>query len=391
MTVNVSKPVVNVREKLAELDKPTGIAGEAMLRAETPQEQQALIGVGRRNMIINGDMRIAQRGTSFTGLTTSNTKTLDRFQTENGTSATYKVEQVTDAPSGFTWSLKSTVTTADTSLGGSDFMQIKYSVEGYDFTASGFGTSDAKHLTLSFYVKCSKAGTFSAEFTNSAQNRHCAAQFTVDVANTWQRVYATIPPCTDGTWLSTNGAGLEIRIGYSRYGATYEAANTSDVVGKWRSVSTFNDGFPVNSINLAETVNATFQITGVQLELGKVATPFEHRSYGEELALCQRYFWRNTTDGGQFQGLFSGVSEDSFFSGVLQYPVAMRAAPTITWNDLDAFDGSTTTSVTTSRTPVIGTQSAMVQAYTSGGTTRGRYVKVQGGSASSYIQCDAEL
>ena len=328
MTVNISKPAVNVREKLAELDKPTGIAGEAMLRAETPQEQFNLIGAGRRNLIINGDMRIAQRGTSFTGLTTSNTKTLDRFQTENGTSATYTVEQITDAPSGFTWSLKSTVTTADTSLGGSDFMQIKYSVEGYDFTASGFGTSDAKHLTLSFYVKCSKAGTFSAEFTNSAQDRHCAATFTVDVANTWQRVYATIPPCTDGTWLSTNGAGLEIRIGYSRYGATYEAANTSDVVGKWRSVSTFNDAFPVSSINLAETVNATFQITGVQLELGKVATPFEHRSYGEELALCQRYFEAysgSSSTGYMPMGMAWTTNEPRFDIRYLE----KRVAPTI--------------------------------------------------------------
>jgi hypothetical protein len=300
-----------------------------MLRAETPQEQFNLIGAGRRNLIINGDMRISQRGTSFTGLTTSNTKTLDRFQTENGTSATYKVEQVADAPSGFTYSLKSTVTTADTSFGGTDFMQIRYSVEGYDFTASGFGTSDAEHLTLSFYVKCSKAGTFSAEFTNSAQNRHCAAQFTVDVANTWQRVYATIPPCTDGTWLSTNGAGLEIRIGYSRYGATYEAANTSDVVGKWRSVSTFNDAFPVNSINLAETVNATFQITGVQLELGKVATPFEHRSYGEELALCQRYF-ETVKDNKDMICVATSFSDQAAY-GSIDYKVEKRATPTITF------------------------------------------------------------
>ena len=296
--------------------------------------------LSNRNLLINSAMQVAQRGTSFTGITTSNTNTLDRFQAENGTSATYTVEQVADAPSGFTWSLKSTVTTADTSLSSGDFMQIKYSVEGYDFTASGFGTSDAKHLTISFYVKCSKAGTFSAAFSNSAQDRHCAVQFSIDAADTWQRVYATIPPCTDGTWLSTNGAGLEIRIGYSKYGSTYEAANTSDVVGKWR-VAGFNDAFPVNSINLAETVNATFQITGVQLEVGDTATPFEHRSYGDELARCQRYYHQTTNYGTTSNAIsLTEVFYHSYAKGASQwehntstFPVTMRATPTVVTSD----------------------------------------------------------
>ena len=391
MTVNVSKPAINVREKLAELDKPTGIAGEAMLRAETPQEQFNLIGAGRRNLIINGDMKVAQRGTSFTGLTTSNTKTLDRFATENGTSATYTVEQVSDAPSGFSLSLKSTVTAADTSLTGTDFMQIKYSVEGYDFTASGFGTSDAKHLTISFYVKCSKAGTFSAEFTNSAQDRHCAAQFNIDAADTWQRVYATIPPCTDGTWLSTNGAGLEIRIGYSKYGATYEAANTSDVVGKWRSVSTFNDGFPVNSINLAETVNATFQITGVQLEVGKVATPFEHRSYGEELALCQRYFERKHYEYGALLNTTNWTSTDAY--GGFEY-TTKRATPTGTVSSLSDFNhysGGTGRALTGLVVQAEGIQSGTIRVITGGTLTLYQSSWIEATSGGGYFDIDAEL
>ena len=340
--------------------------------------------LSNRNLIVNSAMQVAQRGTSFTGITTSNTKTLDRFQAENGTSATYTVEQVADAPSGFTWSLKSTVTTADTSLSSSDFMQIKYSVEGYDFTASGFGTSDAKHLTISFYVKCSKAGTFSTLFTNSAQDRHCAVQFSIDAADTWQRVYATIPPCTDGTWLNTNGAGLEIRIGYSKYGSTYEAANTSDVVGKWRSAP-FTDAFPVNSINLAETVNATFQITGVQLEVGDTATPFEHRSYGDELARCQRYFERWT-----FHSLFdwyvtstAGHAHDVDCPYNGSFAVAKRAIPTYSRSGTFVVDNLYSNDWVPKHTE------NTVNFYNSS-SAAGRYYSYNS-STSAYFDFDAEL
>jgi len=387
MTVTVTQPSINVREKLAELDKPTGIAGEAMLRAETPQEQFSLIGAGRRNLIINGGMQVWQRGTSATSAP-NGYSTVDRWKIYESSEGAYTSEQSTDHPNGGGYSLKCQVTTADTSIGSSQYAFVETPLEGQDLQQFQYGTSNAKYVTLSFWVKSNKTGTYSVsiyKYAGSGTAYMYRKGYTINSANTWEKKTVTIPPLTSsgGSIPNTSTAGLLLSFGFA-WGTDFQGTD-----GVW---DTNTSGYGTsNQVNWMDSTSNNFYLADVQLEVGKVATPFEHRFYGEELALCQRYFWRNTSDGGQFQGMFSGVSEDSFFSGVLQYPVAMRAAPTITWNDLDAFDGSVTTAVTTSRTPVIGTQSAMVQAYTSGGTTRGRYVKVQGGSTSGYIQCDAEL
>ena len=352
MTVNVSKPAINVREKLAELDKPTGIAGEAMLRAETPQEQFNLISAGRRNLVINGDFQVWQRGTSFT---TTFDYTADRWHFSNNLTlaVSRQATPVSENTTGCKYYMR---VEPNGNTHNSTFISFRHKIENVS------SIPPSTDCTISFWVRSSQVTKMRIQLWDLYNNFSAYDLFgqtdIEGISSTWKRVeFTTRSPSRSGTSPVDGANMLLIQI---------------------QNLSTFSG-------------SNTLDITGVQLEVGKVATPFEHRSYGEELALCQRYFWRNTSDGGQFQGMFSGVSEDSFFSGVLQYPVAMRASPTITWNDLDAFDGSVTTSVTTSRTPVIGTQSAMVQAYTSGGTTRGRYVKVQGGSTSGYIQCDAEL
>ena len=256
MTVKVSKPAINVREELADLRKPTGIAGEAMLRAETPQEQFQLIGAGRRNLIINGAMQVAQRGTSVSSQTANAYKTVDRFYT-NASGATYNQSQQavtvggeTGLPLQFSKFLRHQVTT------GNNWSQIYHKIE--DVTSVPTGT-----VTLSFYAKGTSpnAGLSFIAWQNFGSGGSSEVTVTISptvtLTSTWQRftVNITVPSVTG----KTIGTGSHFYFGIGQGGSTSTNAWTLD-------------------------------ITGVQLEVGKIATPFEHRSYGEELALCQRYF-----------------------------------------------------------------------------------------------------
>ena len=287
MTVKVSKPAINVREELADLRKPTGIAGEAMLRAETPQEQFNLIGAGRKNIFINGDMRIAQRATSISTIGTGVFYSVDRWAIQtNKNHTTHTWAQVADAPSGFYYSAKLTVGTGAVSS-GSDYGRLMYYVEGYDAQRTNFGSSDAKAVTLSFWTKSSVTGTFGGVIKSQFASPYPGFYFTytINSANTWEYKTVTVPAgtFTVGSMSSTNGIGLLLAFDIG------EGPNRSASAG----YSASNDGGTLGVTGVTKilaTSGATWQITGVQLELGKVATPFEHRSYGEELALCQRYY-----------------------------------------------------------------------------------------------------
>ena len=317
MTVNVSKPALNVREKLAELDKPTGIAGEAMLRAETPQEQFNLIGAGRRNIIINGDMRIDQRngGSAIIG---HQKYGVDRFQTQTSQGGTVS-QRVADAPDGFYYSLK--LTNGGNDNVGTTYREVRYAIEGHDLAG---WDKDNQSLTLSFWVKSSLAGTYQTLLrTDSGTDYFFGISYTLQ-ANTWTKVERTIPPNPLSTLSSDNLAGMNIFF-VPYYGTNY----TSAASGLWStSYSSVLDNYPQNWAN---TSNATFNITGVQLELGKVATPFEHRSYGEELALCKRYFYRhNIVSNRPVMGALSYVENGTQTRGPIQFPVEMRSSPTLT-------------------------------------------------------------
>ena len=232
---------------------------------------------GRRNIIINGAMQVAQRGTS----STSNGFLLDRFNIQNVSDGAFSATQDSSAPTGFENSLKIEVTTADTSLSATQNLRCEYRVEGKDMFYLEWGTSNAKTITLSFYVKSSLTGTFSGAINNSDFNRAYPFTYTISSANTWEYKTVKIDGDTTGTWLVTNGIGMNIcwslGAGSSRVGTAdaWAAVNVQGVSGQ---------------VELIGTVNATWQLTGIQLEVGEQATPFEHRSYGEELALCQRYF-----------------------------------------------------------------------------------------------------
>jgi hypothetical protein len=292
MTVKVTKPAINVREELADLRKPTGIAGEAMLRAETPQEQFNLIGAGRRNIIINGDFQVSQRGDFTTASSAVNQQYfVDRWFTDVGAVAFTKEQTTgidTDGLPAISKGVKLTATASGTS-----YMGIRQKIEnptqyiGRTFTYSGWVKSNSSKARLSTYI-------------NGSVNQSV-------VSDT-----------------------------HSGNGQWEKLSMTFTITGN-PSTSWFVDAFILSdSFNATPITSGDYiEVTNLQLELGKVATPFEHRSYGEELALCQRYY-QKSYDIDSFAGDNDGNGAIAFIPVSTQdyvntnFPISMRASPNIT-------------------------------------------------------------
>jgi hypothetical protein len=294
---------------------------------------------GRRNLFINGKMQVAQRGTSATGATSSGYYTVDRWQFIASSAGTWTVSQSTTVPSGegFAYSHKFDCTTADASLGASDYLVLGQKIEGINLQQLKYGTSSAEKLTLSFWVRSAKTGTYVVEYrnANSGGVRQQSQSYTISSADTWEKKTITIDGDTASTFENTINSELEIYF-WLAAGSSFTSGslNTS-----WGSDTTANR--VVGQVNLADSTSNDWYITGVQLEAGDKATPFEHLSLAEELALCQRYFMSTaypnnfsstqayTTDGyWLYQGLCNyadGQAHDMYM-----LPVTMRATPTPT-------------------------------------------------------------
>ena len=251
-------------------------------------ELAALIGsqtaLSNRNLIINGSQLVDQRnsGSSVTINSTNETYVTDRFICRGeGSDGVFTAEQDTTTPDDFKNSLKIAVTTADSSIGATQSYLIRHKIEGQNIAHLNWGSSSAKKCTLSFSVRSSVTGTFGGSFNNSAFDRSYPFTYTISAANTWERKEITVDGPTDGTFLTTNGAG--IIIGWS-LGAGSSRVGTADA---WASA---NYQGATGQTNLIATNSSTLYITGVQLEVGEQATPFEHRSFADELARCQRYY-----------------------------------------------------------------------------------------------------
>ena len=236
---------------------------------------------GARNRIINGDMRIDQRfgGTSAT-YGAGAAYVLDRWNGAATIGSNMRVQQVTDAPAGFTNSLKADALTGAT-ITASDYFSVLQFIEGFNVSDLGFGTASASSVTLSFWVKSSITGTHSGSVRNSANDRSYPYTYTISSANTWEKKAIVIPGDTSGTWLTTNDVGSQVNFDLGT-GSTFRGT-----AGAWASA---NYAGATGAVSPLATSGATWYITGVQLEAGTVATPFERRSYGQELALCQRYY-----------------------------------------------------------------------------------------------------
>ena len=314
-----------------------------------------------KNRIINGAMMIDQRnaGASFSPNTSGSLEySVDRFAgARAGSGVAFSMQQVSDAPAGFVNSLKITVPTGATPT-GTQLSIVAQAIEGLNVSDFGWGTANAQAATLSFWVKSSVTGTFPLVLVNSGNTRAFGATYTINSANTWEYKTVAITGDTTGTWLTTNGIGIQINWGLGG------AGSSRTVTTGWQNTSSPGSsvGVIAGTVNLVATTGATFYITGVQLEVGTVATSFDYRSYGTELALCQRYFAKTyntgvvpgtaTVAGAIASNAYSVSSYAS--SGTWCFPVAMRAEPTVTLystqnanttgvSTADATDGAATT------------------------------------------------
>ena len=340
---------------------------------------------GNRNKIINGAMMIDQRNAGASVTVSNGSFITDRFKGYT-TTGVYAGQQVSDAPAGFTKSLKLTVTSAQASLGSGDYYAIVQNIEGNNIADLNWGTANAASVTLSFWVKSSLTGTFSWTFQNPGFITYVGT-FSISAANTWQKVTASISGPTSGTWATDTSTGIFFCIGLGN-GSTY----STSTVNQWTSGNVFG---ATGQVNFISTNGATFYITGVQLEKGATATPFENRLYGTELALCQRYYFKLVNGNSQYVGTNNNWNTAQGQS-VVSFPVSMRSAPSLDANSgtaywrIDAAGSNFNTNGAWSiYQPSINT--ALVYSSTFTGLTAGQAGTLYSNNASAYMAFTAEL
>lgn len=341
---------------------------------------------GTRNRIINGDMRIDQRNAGA-AVSINGYFPVDRwsFGKDGGTVA---VSRSTLVPAGFTNSLLFSVTTGYTPTSAHQ-NNIRQFIEGFNVADLGWGAAGAQSITLSFWVRSSLTGTFSGSLMNSAYDRSYVFTFSVAAANTWEYKTVTIAGDTTGTWLADNSSGIRLFFDMGS-GSSYNATAGAWGAGEKRNTS--------GSVQPIGTSGATFYITGVQLEPGTVATPFERRSYGQELALCQRYYQRTTAETASAT-LLTGVicSGASSGNGGFNLIGIMRTTPTLDSSTASAFaysDGATGTACTA--VSLAGSQSnskiASINFSTAGSLTQFRSYRIEANSSTTaFLGFSSEL
>ena len=339
--------------------------------------------VSFRNRIINGAMTIDQRNAGA-AVSNANGYTLDRWYLLRGASSSspvFNVQQSTTAPSNYVNSLSITVGTSG-APGSGNFSTLYQIIEGFNTADFGWGTASAQPVTLSFWIRSSVTGTFGISFQNSALNRSYIATYTIAAANTWEYKTVTIAGDTSGTWLTNNGAGVAVHwdlgvgTGQSTTAGTWQAGNFLGLTG---------------GTKLSNTGSATFLITGVQLEEGTAASPFENRLYGTELALCQRYYWK-ISEASILAGVGSGyVVSATAAAVVIPMNVNMRVSPTIAYGGTVYVQDGAGSAVTSILNNYGGRQSCFVQ-FAASGLTAGRGLACFTNSTSSdFVSGSAEL
>ena len=258
-----------------------------------------------RNLIINGAMTVDQRNSGSAVAAPHNTYTLDRLNVYQSGDAAYSVQQVSDVvPDGFANSVKIACTTADTNgFGATDYYMLTYNFEYNQIRSLEFGTSSAKQVTLSFYVRSNLTGTFSGALESGDGGRHYVFEYTINSANTFERKSITIPGDTSGTWTGTyNARGMKIRLALA-LGADYDGT-----AGTWGTDESYGS---TNQTNFVSSTSNVFYISGLQFEEGDTATPFEHEDYATTLRKCKRYY--ELLDTTVYPTNYSTVSLGNFF------------------------------------------------------------------------------
>ena len=298
-----------------------------------------------RNIIINGDMSIAQRNTSVTGITTTSYYTVDRWRTINTTMGTWTQSQSTDVPSGqgFANSLKMDCTTADASPGAADVIVIQQLIEGQNLQYLKKGTSNAESITVSFWVKSNKTGTYICELRDIDNARSISKSYTIDASSTWEKKTITFVGDTTGAFGNDNGQSFRLTF-WLGSGSNFTSGTLAT---SWQSYNSADRA--VGQVNLADSTSNYINITGVQLEAGTTASDFEFLPYDVNLQRCQRYttiFFE--TGGGGYAFFADGIARSTTQAIVLtSLPVTMRANPSVTTTgNFRLQDGVTTVAVT---------------------------------------------
>ena len=320
---------------LSILDDAVRTAGiqDAAVTAAKTSGVPTLFRPNAKPLIINGDMAVAQRGTSATGQTATGYYVCDRWNLAISSSGTWTISQDTDVPSGygFLTSTKYDCTTADGSLGASDYILHKQSIEGQNLQLLKKGTANAEKVTISFWVKATKTGTNILELYDNTNNRQVSQSYTISSTDTWQKVVLNFPADTTGALANNNGGALNVQF-YLGAGSNFTSGTLQET---WAGYVNANRA--VGQVNHADSTSNDFWITAIQLEVGEYTSatipPFQHESYGDSLARCQRYYFSDAlySSGGN-TGLveaFAPTNDNNYKHIFKQFPVPMRAAPTI--------------------------------------------------------------
>ena len=290
-------------------------------------------GITGRNLIINGAMQVAQRGTSETGVTTTGVFVLDRFDLNVADTAEYTISQSTTTPDGFANSMKWDNTTANASPSSGQYALFSQKIEGLNLQHLKYGTASAQSMTLSFWVRSNKTGTYVCELlAPDASNRHINKSYTISSADTWEHKTITFPGDTSGVINNDNGSGLNVTW-WLGAGSAYSSGTLQT---SWGALD--QTARAVGNVNLSDSTSNEWYITGVQLEVGEKATPFEHLSQEEDLLKCQRYFHMIRAVTAYSPIGVGRAWSTSRTSSCYYLPRPMRANPTISINNASYFE-----------------------------------------------------
>jgi hypothetical protein len=343
---------------------------------------------GFRNRIINGDMRIDQRNSGASVNMDSNVFPVDRWESREDSDGSMTAQRSTAAPAGFSNSILVTTTTADASLSASQYARVFQSIEGFNVADLGWGTASAKSVTISFWVRSSLTGTFGGALYNGAFNRSYPFTYTISSADTWEYKTVTIAGDTSGTWLTNNGIGLGVNFGLGT------GSDFSGTAGAWTGSGLLS---ATGAVSVIGTLNATWYITGVQLEVGSVATPFERRPYGTELVLCQRYYYKIIKGDGNSRALSGYNLSTTQGIFILNIPVSMRTSPTaLETNSTAAHYSIAHTNTETNCNAVPSYNDSTINTVSvigpvASGLTAGQGCQLRFINASAYLAVSAEL
>jgi hypothetical protein len=324
----------------ATVTYPAGSITDAAISSTAAIQQSKISGSpGFRNIVINGDMSIAQRSTSVASITASGYYTLDRFNFNIVTMGTWTMSQDSDVPTGqgFAKSLKLDCTTADAAPSAGDRLRIMQAIEGQNLQYLKYATANAESLTLSFWVKSNKTGTYIASFYNDNAVRYISKSYTINLADTWEKKTITYAGDTVGSIGNTNTNILQLQM-WLGAGSNFTSGTLAT---SWEAETTANTA--VGQVNLADNTSNYINITGVQLEAGTTASDFEFLPVDVNLARCQRYY-QEIESSNDWQAFASKNDNTTEVYATLSLPTSLRASPTLNNPNFNYFDSSSSQS-----------------------------------------------